>query len=192
MVNASPVQHVNGASSPPPKPRTSKSRRGTRERAEEDSVNDNVHELDAIPAIAALRTSPSPPPLPQQPTGPSYSPRLHPQPHGVSLEVDTNTRESWKDDPTLQRFPSTTPALLPEHRYCYKDEFIKPPRTHHCRICGTVGVYFELSKIDEGIDWDGGYISVYLVCSPVRPSLSVDRTMCRRPKPSSELHLSIL
>ena len=38
----------------------------------------------------------------------------------------------------VYRRPPTTPQLLPEHRYCEKDLFIKPYRTHHCRACGTV------------------------------------------------------
>lgn len=36
------------------------------------------------------------------------------------------------------RRPSTTPILVSEYRFCNKDKIIKPPRTHHCRACGTV------------------------------------------------------
>lgn len=36
------------------------------------------------------------------------------------------------------RRPSTTPVLTPEYRFCNRDRIIKPPRTHHCRACGTV------------------------------------------------------
>jgi palmitoyltransferase len=39
--------------------------------------------------------------------------------------------------PIHSRMPPTTPILLPEHRYCYRDGFVKPPRAHHCRACGT-------------------------------------------------------
>ncbi|KAG1856741.1 DHHC palmitoyltransferase-domain-containing protein [Suillus subluteus] len=35
------------------------------------------------------------------------------------------------------RQPSTTPVLAPEYRFCNKDKIVKPPRTHHCRACGT-------------------------------------------------------
>ncbi|KAG7087782.1 hypothetical protein E1B28_013723 [Marasmius oreades] len=37
----------------------------------------------------------------------------------------------------VYRRPSNTPQLLPEFRYCQKDGFVKPYRTHHCRACGT-------------------------------------------------------
>ena len=40
--------------------------------------------------------------------------------------------------PLFSRRPPTTPVLLPQYRYCYKDGFIKPFRAHHCRACGTV------------------------------------------------------
>ena len=41
----------------------------------------------------------------------------------------------------LARRPPVTPVLLPEYRYCFKDGFVKPPRAHHCRACGTVGLH---------------------------------------------------
>ena len=40
--------------------------------------------------------------------------------------------------PLFSRKPPTTPVLLPQYRYCYKDGHIKPFRAHHCRACGTV------------------------------------------------------
>lgn len=40
---------------------------------------------------------------------------------------------------SLSRCPPTTPILLPENRYCFRCKIVKPYRTHHCRICGTVG-----------------------------------------------------
>ena len=36
------------------------------------------------------------------------------------------------------RNPPTTPILLPEYRYCSRDEIVRPFRAHHCRACGTV------------------------------------------------------
>jgi len=38
----------------------------------------------------------------------------------------------------VRRKPPQTPVLLPVHRYCDVDQLLKPFRTHHCRICGTV------------------------------------------------------
>ena len=36
------------------------------------------------------------------------------------------------------RAPPKLPSLREEHRYCRRCAIIKPPRTHHCRSCGTV------------------------------------------------------
>lgn len=44
--------------------------------------------------------------------------------------------------PAHSRRPPSHPVLLPEYRYCYKDNLVKPMRTHHCRICGTVSYDF--------------------------------------------------
>lgn len=38
----------------------------------------------------------------------------------------------------VYRRPSNAAQLTPEYRYCYKDGFVKPHRTHHCRACATV------------------------------------------------------
>ncbi|KAJ7574053.1 DHHC palmitoyltransferase-domain-containing protein [Mycena floridula] len=48
------------------------------------------------------------------------------------------------------RGPPTTPVLLPEHRYCARDEIVKPYRSHHCRICGTC-----VLKFDHHCPWIG-------------------------------------
>ncbi|KAI0077000.1 zf-DHHC-domain-containing protein [Panus rudis PR-1116 ss-1] len=48
------------------------------------------------------------------------------------------------------RKPPTTPVLLPEYRYCYKDGFVKPLRAHHCRACGTC-----ILKYDHHCPWVG-------------------------------------
>lgn len=37
----------------------------------------------------------------------------------------------------VDRKPPLTPVLLPQYRYCEKDELVKPYRAHHCRLCGT-------------------------------------------------------
>ena len=38
------------------------------------------------------------------------------------------------------RKPPMTPVLREEHRYCQRDSIVKPPRAHHCRMCGTVSI----------------------------------------------------
>jgi palmitoyltransferase len=49
--------------------------------------------------------------------------------------------------PLFSRRPPTTPVLLPQYRYCYKDGHIKPFRAHHCRACGTVRLIIALTGI---------------------------------------------
>ncbi|KAF8920141.1 DHHC palmitoyltransferase-domain-containing protein [Mucidula mucida] len=50
----------------------------------------------------------------------------------------------------VERRPPITPVLLPEFRYCMKDELVKPYRAHHCRICGTC-----VLKYDHHCPWIG-------------------------------------
>ncbi|KAK7045400.1 hypothetical protein VNI00_007652 [Paramarasmius palmivorus] len=46
-----------------------------------------------------------------------------------------------------------SPVLKPEYRYCSKCMFIKPPRTHHCRACGTC-----VLRYDHHCPWIGGCV----------------------------------
>ncbi|KAG1732653.1 DHHC palmitoyltransferase-domain-containing protein [Suillus paluster] len=63
-----------------------------------------------------------------------------PDPAAPSSHANSHESSSDPPEPMFPRRPSTTPVLLPEIRYCSKDRIIKPPRTHHCRACGTVRV----------------------------------------------------
>ncbi|KAG1896241.1 DHHC palmitoyltransferase-domain-containing protein [Suillus fuscotomentosus] len=54
------------------------------------------------------------------------------------------------------RRPSTTPVLTPEYRFCNRDRIIKPPRTHHCRACGTC-----VLKYDHHCPWVGHCVGAY-------------------------------
>ncbi|KAG1852125.1 DHHC palmitoyltransferase-domain-containing protein [Suillus subalutaceus] len=54
------------------------------------------------------------------------------------------------------RQPSTTPVLAPEYRFCNKDKIVKPPRTHHCRACGTC-----VLKYDHHCPWVGHCVGAY-------------------------------
>ena len=38
----------------------------------------------------------------------------------------------------VTRRPPGTPVLAEEFRYCRRCNFVRPPRAHHCRACGTV------------------------------------------------------
>ncbi|KAG0706242.1 DHHC palmitoyltransferase-domain-containing protein [Suillus ampliporus] len=69
-----------------------------------------------------------------------------------------NSRESSSDmpPPTFSRRPPTTPVLVPELRYCNRDQIIKPPRTHHCRACGTC-----VLKYDHHCPWVGHCVGAF-------------------------------
>lgn len=58
--------------------------------------------------------------------------------------------------PMFSRRPSTTPVLISEYRYCNRDKIIKPPRTHHCRACGTC-----VLKYDHHCPWVGHCVGAY-------------------------------
>ncbi|KAK2463788.1 hypothetical protein APHAL10511_004186 [Amanita phalloides] len=50
----------------------------------------------------------------------------------------------------IARRPPMTPMLLPENRYCRKDDIVKPYRAHHCRYCGTC-----VLRYDHHCPWIG-------------------------------------
>ncbi|TFK71228.1 zf-DHHC-domain-containing protein [Pluteus cervinus] len=78
----------------------------------------------------------------------------------ASTPVTTDSRDARLDQvlkvpsikrrPHISRRPSSTPILRPEHRYCSRDELIKPFRAHHCRACGTC-----VLKYDHHCPWIG-------------------------------------
>ncbi|KAJ3557634.1 hypothetical protein NM688_g1366 [Phlebia brevispora] len=54
------------------------------------------------------------------------------------------------------RAPPTSPILRPEYRYCQRDGFVKPPRAHHCRACGTC-----ILKYDHHCPWIGQCVGAH-------------------------------
>jgi hypothetical protein len=68
-------------------------------------------------------------------------------------------RSRAEDLPPYERQPATRPVLLPEHRYCGRDNVVKPLRTHHCRVCGTVRTCSHL------------FLDIELTCCPVHPAI---------------------
>ena len=78
--------------------------------------------------------------------------------------------------PLYSRRPPTTRILDADYRYCSRDELVKPYRTHHCRTCGTV------SQACCSTDNEGVLLTMFMiilvVCTILRPPLSVDRTVC--------------
>lgn len=57
------------------------------------------------------------------------APFTHPYPH----PHDAHRSEDY----IPHRSPPDIPVLAPEHRFCFREEFVKPYRAHHCRSCGT-------------------------------------------------------
>jgi len=62
------------------------------------------------------------------------------------VEQGLGSTSRSQDMPLFSRRPPTTPVLLPQYRYCYKDGHIKPFRAHHCRACGTVRLIITLTS----------------------------------------------
>ncbi|KAF8342352.1 DHHC palmitoyltransferase-domain-containing protein [Cantharellus anzutake] len=87
------------------------------------AANDLV-EMDAIPAVTTMNAEG----------------QLTPPPDN---EQHSNTDSIPRACPPPSRQPPSHPALAPQYRYCRNDEIIKPPRTHHCRICGTCVLMFD-------------------------------------------------
>lgn len=81
----------------------------------------------------------------------------------------------------IARRPPTSAALLPENRYCSEDELVKPSRAHHCRHCGTVSHFYYYHICC-------GTYHRALVCSQVRPSLSLWVTIFRPKSSRSQFH----
>lgn len=139
-VDPSPVQQLNS----PPKTKSARSRqRGGGGNDPDDDAEANVHELDAIPAVAgfhAAGVSSFSPNAGQESSSAHPGDRfvLPPNRNGNGNGVLGGPPKSDDGNLPLLRIPHQTPVLLPEKLYCWRDEFVKPPRTHHCRICGTV------------------------------------------------------
>lgn len=64
------------------------------------------------------------------------------EPQSKDIDISRKASRSSRKKPSthITRRPPTTAVLLPAHRYCSQDEFVKPYRAHHCRACGTVSL----------------------------------------------------
>lgn len=82
---------------------------------------------------------------------PFQNPKLTPLPPKSPQAAHTNPQQPRNHDlPPLpdSRRPPSHPALLPEYRYCYRDQLVKPMRAHHCRVCGTVSCSLVFLALD--------------------------------------------
>lgn len=125
------------------------------DRSQPSSTVENNHNttLSAPPAAAPQDMAFQPPHQHQ-----------HTNTHEETRNVDTDTQTPRMTNPGVLPShavphegnfysPQTTSPrqpplkLLPEQRYCSKDKIVKPPRAHHCRVCGTVSGIFADSNL---------------------------------------------
>ena len=98
--------------------------------------------------------------------------------HAPSGEAMHPQSEDDLPPPLYSRRPPTARVLDTDYRYCARDELVKPYRTHHCRTCGTVSEGL-CSTRHEGV-LPMMLMILLVVCTILRPPLSVDRTVCWR------------
>ncbi|KAI0944640.1 hypothetical protein AcW1_002303 [Taiwanofungus camphoratus] len=98
---------------------------------------ENAGMTDAIAPVAAARVA--------RPSGPA------------SHSMDNRNINISRPQPMMYtRKPPSTPALLPEYRYCERDGFIKPLRAHHCRACGAC-----ILRYDHHCPWIGQCVGAH-------------------------------
>lgn len=125
----SSLTHTTSPPMPPPLPRTHSQRSHHSAPATHSSqgVPDDIH----APPVSVSSPYES---------SENNNERMTPTTH----EPRRRRRDSNEDGlPPLMysRHPRTTPILLPEYRYCQRDQLVKPTRAHHCRACGTVSIH---------------------------------------------------
>ncbi|KIJ41148.1 hypothetical protein M422DRAFT_256000 [Sphaerobolus stellatus SS14] len=109
-----------------------------------ESRDEQVRPTDAIPAVASRKALREPPAAHLRGGEPGQS---------------SGPPPSMNDDlppPAFSRHPPTHPVLAPEYRYCSRDGIVKPPRTHHCRACGTC-----VLKYDHHCPWIGQCVGMW-------------------------------
>ncbi|KAF9512155.1 hypothetical protein BS47DRAFT_1466052 [Hydnum rufescens UP504] len=73
-----------------------------------------------------------------------------------AAQIESDATQPVPFDVSPSRRPPTYPMLAPEYRYCRREEILKPPRTHHCRICGKCVLMY-----DHHCPWVGQCIGVH-------------------------------
>ncbi|EPQ55934.1 zf-DHHC-domain-containing protein [Gloeophyllum trabeum ATCC 11539] len=111
--------------------------------------NPNTGDLDAIPPVAAAKAAIDPTLDAAAPAHPRSVPEVD-GPSRPSNPPRVKSESSRAGTSAPKRRPPTTPVLLPEYRYCYKEKFVKPLRAHHCRSCGTC-----ILRFDHHCPWIG-------------------------------------
>ncbi|KZT33540.1 zf-DHHC-domain-containing protein [Sistotremastrum suecicum HHB10207 ss-3] len=116
----------------------------------------DVRDLDAFGTkIIGTSVSPTTPTQTRIPTGqPSHTDfsTIRPEPSDAVMSPQTDEGNGLPP-PVLSRNPRRDPVLLPEYRFCYREEFVKPYRTHHCRVCAKCVLQY-----DHHCPWIGGCV----------------------------------
>lgn len=123
-------------------------------RSERTVQDPQAREVDALPVAAQARTrtfsDPKLSPLPPKDVPHTRPKRRESETSGRSQRSGqrqqtsnnyNNARVNDDDDlPPLEtsRRPPRHPVLLPEYRYCQREELVKPMRAHHCSSCAKV------------------------------------------------------
>ncbi|CCM00699.1 uncharacterized protein FIBRA_02739 [Fibroporia radiculosa] len=68
----------------------------------------------------------------------------------TNVNVSAHNGSATRPSRMYTREPSQYPVLVPQYRYCHKEGFVKPPRAHHCRACGTC-----VLRYDHHCPWIG-------------------------------------
>lgn len=92
-----------------------------------------------------------------RPVGSDGLAAMGPAPSNARSRQQTKREEDWarrRMEANVMRRPPTAPVLLSAHRYCYRDEVVKPFRAHHCRNCGTVSA----SLLSVDVELYGGIL----------------------------------
>lgn len=110
--------------------------------------------LDSVATVAAPKltkssrtTSKGSPPDSQDhgpPTKPSNQQSAHRRTYAERSQQSIAEKLASLAAQGVTRKPPSSPTLHPAYRYCALDEIIKPLRTHHCKSCGTVSLFFFL------------------------------------------------
>lgn len=120
-------------------------------RSERTAQEPQAGELDVLPPVGQARvrafSDPKLSPLP-----PKDPPHTRPRRREIERSSQSQRVNERREEPNhsiaaaeddlppieTSRRPPLHPTLLPEYRFCRKDNLVKPMRAHHCSTCATV------------------------------------------------------
>lgn len=114
--------------------------------ASSEPKNGGPSEADAVPGFVKVHAARS--------SAANGTPTANGAPNGATKRPEPAIRPSWdappprdEDKTWAENLPPSRkpnhPVLTAERRYCYKDELVKPYRSHHCSTCATDVLMFD-------------------------------------------------